>query len=1116
MLNRFEALEQEPTLEVGEQETVDFLRFKSLVTDVKIKFENSQFQSTKNLECASLLACSSKYGYVVVGSSTGFAIAQTANLRSTVYKTSQSETTTLDQVISVTVKEGTVNVLALSADECQLFIGVVGGILLTYNVQDIVQKRETAEPVQTHTMPVNILHIQPNPEAHPEIVAIITEKNECQLINYMKKTVVAVIPDAAAICWSPKGKQIAVGTSDGTIHTYDINGTIKDKIPPPVALKANHQGEAESLCVNNIVWIENHVFLAIYPQPQGPDSAVHLIHTPYIINRKPQVEDERYIMLEEIAPIYNFDTPESHFYTCVLRDFGPKAKTLIILANSGANDLAVIGQNSEGQWATWLLQDESIPTLPISDDDVTDTYPLGLAIDLSATEPLSPHDSAESEEPVAPTPVLYILTTEGLICSYHIYNDDLAKTGQKYKGMVSAKGIDQISAPAEIRSDNITTKLAGLGATSESKIPSFSALRTSSPSVSTSAFGINPSDADISKFGSSGFSFGNKDDPKVSFASLVKPSLSDSSKKQPSASGFVSPEFGNTSAFGISSGSGNSFTLPAAARPSTPFGGYKTILPTSSSSTTKPFGETSFQTNRFSPQFAPSILNSNNDQRKPSQTEDKPHRATLEEDSSYVADIPSTVSDEQTVKDDDSYRMSFRTIRDLLDEQLTGQDSFQSTKEDTIPNYDEYIEQKEDLEEDKKQQREKPENEKRSEEKKYEEESKHEEEEKKRNEERVAKETKRQEEQMRIESERMAEEKRREDEEKRRQEEEKRREDEEKRRQEEEKRREDEEKRRQEEEKRREEEEKRRQEEEKKRQEEERIAEEKKRLFERIDSTKFATCKKSSRPSPSINRTSGLPRLADEFEAAYFDTLNEVESAACLVQDISDVLLFQTKHTFNLKDMSELDNQNCLWALGEAEDLSYISSELSSACKKAGVSLKQLSIRVSELIEAVDNLSSKKNIIEGYMDEDKPDTPLDYNEFENDSANQSRSIEDRILRLGDEISTAQAKLKEIKQTIQMSTTNKKGNPSQFSLYSLRKALRDIDRNIAKNLEIISRLEDAELKAHVSASSSEDNVDVKEVNLRKPKDLSLRIVGRKTFMSDLFQGTKARGNSLFAQ
>ncbi|OBZ86836.1 hypothetical protein A0J61_05105 [Choanephora cucurbitarum] len=991
MLNRFEALEQEPTLEVGEQETVDFLRFKSLVTDVKVKFENSQFQPTKNLKCASLLACSSRYGYVVVGSFTGFTIAQTANLRSTVYETSQSETATLDQVISVTVSEGAVNVLALSADECQLFIGVIGGILLTYNVQDIIQKRETAKPVQTHTMPANILHIQPNPEAHPEIVAIINEKNECQLINYMKKTVVAVIPDATAICWSPKGKQIAVGTSNGTIHTHDINGTIKDKIFPPVALKANYQGEAENICVNNIVWIENHVFLAIYPQPQGTDSAVHLIHTPYIINRKPQVEDERYTMLEEITPIYNFDTPESHFHTCVLRNFGPKAKTLIILANSGANDLAVIGQNSEGQWATWLLQDESIPTLPISDDDVTDTYPLGLAIDLSATEPLSPHDSAESEEPVAPTPVLYILTTEGLICSYHIYNDDLAKTGQKYKGMVSAKGIDQISAPTEIKSDNITTKLAGLGAISESKIPSFSALRTSYPSVSTSAFGINPSDADISKLGFSGFNFGNKDDPKVSFASLVKPSLSDSSKKQPSASGFVSPEFGNTSAFGTLSGSGNSFTLPAAATPSTPFGGYKTILPPSS--TIKPFGETSSQTNRFSPQFAPSILNSSYDQRKLSQTEDKPYRATLEEDPSYVANIPSAVSDEQTIKDDTSYSMSFKIFRDILDEQLTGQGSVQSTEEDTIHSDGEYTEQKEDSKEDKQQQREKPEHEKCSEEEKYEEESKHEEEEKKLNEEHIAEEKRHQEEQMRIESERMAEEKRREDEEKKRKDEEKRR-------------------------------------------EEERIAGEKKRLFEKIESTKFATCKKSSRPSSSINRTSGLPRLADEFEAAYFDTLEEVESAAYLVQDVSDVLLFQTKHTFNLKDMSELDNQNCLWALGEAEDLSCISSELSSAYEKANVSLKQISVRVLELCEAVDNLSTKKNVIENFVDEDKPGTPLDHNEFENDSANQSRSIEDKISKLEDKISIAQARLKELEQSIQMSTTNKKGNTSQFSLYSL--------------------------------------------------------------------------------
>ncbi|KAI8354683.1 hypothetical protein BD560DRAFT_407524 [Blakeslea trispora] len=1060
MSNPFEALEQEPTFDVGEQKTVDFFRFKSLVPDVKIKFKNSQFYTTKNQESASLLVCSSQYGYVVVGSCTGFTLAQTEKLRSSVYKTAQSETTFLDETVPVTVKEGAVNILALSADECQLFVGVAGGTLLTYNVQDIVQK-DTVEPVQSHTLPVDIMHIQPNPEAHPNIIAIITKNSECQLINYMKKQVVAVMPNATAMSWSPKGKQIVVGTHEGAVRAYDVSGTQKDEIFPPAAMKAGHREETKNRYVNGIVWVESNVFLVIYSRPQDESGDADPIHTAYIVNRKNQTEEERYVMMEEVTPIYGFDTPESHFYTCVLRNFG-QAKTLIVLANSAATDLAVVGQTSDGEWATWLLEDESTPALPISSDDVTDTYPLGLAIDLSASEPLPSFDSAESEEPVAAAPVLYILTTEGLICSYHIYSNELAKTGQQYESMVPAKGIQQIPTPTEVKQDNVARPAA------ESKISSFSSLRTSSPSGITVAFGTSLS-KDTAKNSFSRFGFDAKDNQKISFASLAKPTSIDNHKKQPSSSSFRSPgadsapTFGTTSPIGLS-GTSNTSALLAAATPSRPFGGFKNE--SLSASTTMPFGETSFQTNSFPSKFAPSILNSNSNELKLSgakQNEKKAHQTYDEAVQSTSNEQPleneGKSHDKEIAKDSTGCSMAFKEVQKSLDEEPVEQGQTQFNQDDNSVSH---IEEKSGQSEKSQEVEETEQDEHKRLKQPYElkhqkllQKEDNQEEEKEQEKDRIA-------EEKRLEEERIAKEKRR---------------------------------------------------------EEERIAEERRRLLETIECTKFTTHQRDSSLMFPITRTSGLSQLANDFEVAYLDTLEEVENAVNLVQDISDTLLIQEKHTFTRKSMSDLNNQDCVWSLGEMVDVGFISDELSNEYEKVNALLQRISTRFLELCEAVDNLSVKKKVIEDYMDQGEFDTPLDYDDFKSDLVNQTSSVESKCVELEDQINDVRDRLEKVKQGTQLSV-NKKTDSSKFSLYTLRRVLRDIDRSIVKNLDHVNKLEDAELKAHLKGTSVENNAgpskdDSRDKTSGNLEKLNSRIYGKKSFLTDLFQGTKLRGDLLSA-
>lgn len=409
-----------------------------------------------------------------------------------------------------------------------------------------------------------IIYIQPNPEVYPDVIAVATQNDECKLIRYMTSEIMATLPNSTTMSWSPKGKQIVCGTKDARLIAYDMEGNQKDEIPSPP-----NQNDPD-VYVNAVLWVENHVFLAIYSKSTNGEH----VHRPYMINRKSESLSEKYILMGEVNPIYDFECPDSHFYISVIRNFGSEIKTLIVLANSAAGDLAIIGQDQQGEWSTWML-DENIPSLPLSEDDVTDTYPIGLTIDFSASEPLAPFDPAESETPVPPMPIVLFMTNEGRICAFHAYNSDLARSGEKYVGMVTAQDINSIPEPAAfpqvpeatatvVASEFRTPENVPTFGETPSKIPSFSSLGTTTtvakPSVSTPTFGSAlsspPTFGSTSSVGFGAFGTPAGSGQTVSFASLAK-SASTNTSTPASASAFgyggatnVSSTFGETSSFG--------------------------------------------------------------------------------------------------------------------------------------------------------------------------------------------------------------------------------------------------------------------------------------------------------------------------------------------------------------------------------------------------------------------------------------------------------------------------------------------------------------------------------------------------------------------------------------
>lgn len=318
--------------------------------------------------------------------------------------------------------------------------------------------------------------------------------------------------------------------------------------------------------VNAVIWVENHVFLAIYPTLSTEEEQ---INKAFIIKRKSEIPAEKYTLLDEVNPIYDMECPDSHFYFAIIRNFGKEAKTLITLANTAAEGLAIVGESEDGSWATWIMGETNI-TMPLSDDGIVNTYPVGLAVDFSASEPLAPFDNAESETPVPPMPVVIFMTNEGRVCAYHAYNFELAKSGTKYENMVEARDLNSIPEPAEVpvapeATATVAAATSGGFGEAPTKIPSFSsfnvksspkptpAANTASPSSSAPTFGSTSTMG----FGSSGFTGTAGTEQKVSFATLAKSSSTTTPASPPvSAFGYnpsagTPPTFGQPSGFGV-------------------------------------------------------------------------------------------------------------------------------------------------------------------------------------------------------------------------------------------------------------------------------------------------------------------------------------------------------------------------------------------------------------------------------------------------------------------------------------------------------------------------------------------------------------------------------------
>lgn len=146
-----------------------------------------------------------------------------------------------------------------------------------------------------------------------------------------------------------------------------------------------------------------------------------------------------------------------------LRDFQPHLQDLLIVSSTASTEIGLLTRAKSplatdkaanaitGVFTmTELLDDTTRPTLPMT-DSMTDSTTVGIAIDLSTKEKVYkpiPSDEELAESP-GPLPGLWVLTHEGLLCSWWVVYTDSIKSGTTYSGFAALEGAAVSSTPKQ-------------------------------------------------------------------------------------------------------------------------------------------------------------------------------------------------------------------------------------------------------------------------------------------------------------------------------------------------------------------------------------------------------------------------------------------------------------------------------------------------------------------------------------------------------------------------------------------------------------------------------------------------------------------------------------------
>ncbi|KAI9832865.1 MAG: hypothetical protein M1826_001032 [Phylliscum demangeonii] len=364
--------------------------------------------------------------------------------------------------------------VAFSADENYLVISAEqGGGLAVYHANSLTQANAApAFELSTNAMPLRAM--VPNPAADKsDIFAIVTTSGQLMIANlktreYMQAVNGPVLAQqVSCVAWSKKGKQLVAGLGDGTCLQMTPEGVIKAIIPRPPPLTNGEFGNALRSYphavrpligpVSCIAWLETDIFLLVHTptrfEPGSiPSSAYHLV------TRQPPAAFGFQRLPDPCFPGGLTRSPP-HQSMLRLNNFKPALEDMLFVASTGSTDLGVFTRSSTPMsqelpaeqivnlFTTTVISDDSRRAQMPLTEDMLDTSPIGIALDLSSIEPVfRPLPMEGIDETTTPLPALMVLNNEGVLAAWWVVYADAVRQGVAYPGLSVVSGGKQPEA----------------------------------------------------------------------------------------------------------------------------------------------------------------------------------------------------------------------------------------------------------------------------------------------------------------------------------------------------------------------------------------------------------------------------------------------------------------------------------------------------------------------------------------------------------------------------------------------------------------------------------------------------------------------------------------------
>lgn len=484
-----------------------------------------------------------------------------------------------------------VSQLAFTADESYLVLSAeTGGGLAVYDVQAI--QNGSVQPIfELSTNGESLRALVVNPMADKaELCALVTSNGHLLMADLQQRSMrngpngqPVLRSQVSCAAWSSRGKQLVAGCTDGTIYQMTPDGQEKAHLPKPPQLGDYY--------VATISWLENDVFLVVHnPTSPGNTSAYH------IVTRGKAGTTPEFLYQKLNDPIEPF-SDKTPFHTILrLRDFPPNLQDMLLVASTAVENIGLITRSKvplatdvpaekiTNVFTTTELADDSKRAQMPMTADFTDTFPIGVALDLSSAEKVQkPIPGDEINESQGPLPGLWALNNEGVLLAWWVIYNDAIREGATFPGLVALGGGDSTQPASTLSSSKLTAP--AFAATAPGLTHSWAQAPGTSPAASPSrapAFG-SPSVLGTSGFGATSGLGANSSPWKTAARQSVGPAFGESS-------------FGSAPSFSAMNPTDTSskFAIKSSAAP---FG--STMAPSNTASGASPFGALSGSTSGF-------------------------------------------------------------------------------------------------------------------------------------------------------------------------------------------------------------------------------------------------------------------------------------------------------------------------------------------------------------------------------------------------------------------------------------------------------------------------------------------------------------------------------------